>query len=246
MPAVMQNYKIVLAYDGTDFRGWQRQPGERTIQGALENAVFKITRKKTAVYGAGRTDAGVHARGQAASFRVATRLTDEVLFRALNAVLPWDIRIMTLERAAADFHARRSAKSKVYQYRIVAAPRIGPFDFRYALHWPYPLNLRAMRTAASLFVRRADFTAFSSNRERSPVRTVRRSEIRKKGGEVVFTIEADGFLRYMVRTIVGTLLEVGRGKLEPEKVEEIFRRKDRLLTGPTAPAKGLCLVRVDY
>jgi len=246
MSAVMQNYKIVVAYDGTDFRGWQRQPDERTIQGALEDAVFKITRKKTTVHGAGRTDAGVHAQGQAANFRVATRLPDEDLFRALNAVLPWDIRIIALERARPDFHARKSAKSKVYQYRIVVAPRIAPFDFRYALHWPYPLNLRAMRAAAPLFIRRADFTAFSSNRERGPVRTVRRAEIRKKGDEVVFTIEANGFLRYMVRTIVGTLLEIGRGKLEPEKVEEIFRRKDRLLAGPTAPAKGLCLVRVDY
>jgi len=246
MSSVMQNYKIVLAYDGTDFRGWQRQPGERTVQGALEDAVFKITRKKTTVHGAGRTDAGVHARGQAASFRVTTRLPNEDLLRAFNAVLPWDIRILTLEKTAPDFHARKSAKSKVYEYRIVAARRISPFDFRYALHWPYPLNLRAMRTAARLFSRRADFTAFSSNRERNPVRTVRRSEIRKKGDEIVYTIEAEGFLRYMVRTIVGTLLEVGRGKLVPEEVETIFRRKDRLLAGPTAPAKGLCLVRVDY
>jgi tRNA pseudouridine38-40 synthase len=242
----MQNYKIVLAYDGTDFKGWQRQPDEPTIQGALEDAVFKITRKKTAVHGAGRTDAGVHARGQAASFRVATRLLDEDLFRALNAVLPWDVRILTLEKTAAAFHARKSAKSKVYQYRIIHAPRINPFDFRYALHWPYPLNIRAMREAAPLFVRRADFSAFSSNRERNPVRMVRRSEIRKKGDELVYTIEAEGFLRYMVRTIAGTLLEVGRRKLAPDEIEEIFRRKDRRLAGPTAPAKGLCLVRVDY
>jgi tRNA pseudouridine38-40 synthase len=246
MSPVMQNYKIVLAYDGTDFRGWQRQPGERTIQGALEEAVFKITGKKTPVHGAGRTDAGVHARGQVASFRVTTRLADADLLRALNAVLPWDIRIMTLERASPDFQARKSARSKVYEYRIVAARGIGPFDFRYALHWPYPLNLRAMRAAAPLFARRADFTAFSSNRERNPARTVRRSEIRKKGDEIVYTIEAEGFLRYMVRTIVGTLLEVGRGKLVPEEVGRIFRQKNRLLAGPTAPAKGLCLVRVDY
>ncbi len=242
----MQNYKVILSYDGTDFRGWQRQPGERTIQGALEEAVFKITRKRVAVHGAGRTDAGVHALGQGASFRVATRLPDEVLFRGLNAVLPWDVRIVTLEKAAEAFHARKSARSKVYQYRIVLAPQISPFDFRYALHWPYPLDLRAMREAAPLFARRADFTAFSSNRERNPVRTVRRSELRKKGHEVLYTIEAKGFLRYMVRTIVGTLLEVGRGRLAPEEVEGIFGKKDRLLAGATAPAKGLCLLRVDY
>ncbi len=242
----MQNYKIVLSYDGTDFRGWQRQPGERTVQGALEEAVFKITRRRVAVHGAGRTDAGVHALGQAASFQVATRLPDEVLFRGLNAVLPWDVRIVTLDGAPDGFHARRSAKSKVYQYRIFLEPQISPFDFRYALHWPYPLDLRAMREAAPLFARRADFTAFSSNRERHPVRTVRRSELRKTGGQVLYTIEAQGFLRYMVRTIVGTLLEIGRGRLAPEDIEAIFRKKDRLLAGATAPAKGLCLLRVDY
>jgi tRNA pseudouridine38-40 synthase len=242
----MQNYRIVLAYDGTDFKGWQRQPEERTVQGALEDAVFKITRKRTVIHGAGRTDAGVHAMGQAANFRVATRLADADLLRALNAVLPWDIRILTLEKAPDAFHARKSARSKVYRYRIVLAAQASPFDFRYALHWPYPLDLRAMRAAAPLFIRRADFTAFSSNRERHPVRTVRRSEIHKKGDELVYTIEAQGFLRYMVRTVVGTLLEVGRGKLAMEDIEGIFRRKDRTLAGATAPAKGLCLVRVDY
>jgi tRNA pseudouridine38-40 synthase len=242
----MQNYKLVLAYDGTDFRGWQRQPDERTIQGALEEAVFTITRKKTTVHGAGRTDAGVHALGQTGHFGSSTKIPDADLFRALNAVLPWDVRILSLERVRPDFHARKCAKSKVYQYRIIHARQISPFDFRYALHWPYPLNLRAMRAAAPLFVRRADFTPFSSNRERNPVRAVRRSEIRKKGDEVVYTIEAQGFLRYMVRTVVGTLLEIGAGKMKPEAVEEIFRRKERLLAGPTAPAKGLCLIRVDY
>lgn len=242
----MQNYKLVLAYDGTGFRGWQRQPDERTIQGAVEEAIFKITRKRTVVHGAGRTDAGVHALGQTANFGSATRLAESDLFRALNAVLPWDVRILSLEKARPEFHARKCAKSKVYQYRIVHARQVSPFDFRYALHWPYPLDLRAMRAAAPLFVRRADFTAFSSNRERNPVRTVRRSEIRKKGAEVVYTIEAKGFLRYMVRTIVGTLLDVGSGKMSPQDVEEIFRRKERLLAGPTAPAKGLCLIRVDY
>jgi len=242
----MQNYRIVLAYDGTDFKGWQRQPGGRTVQGAVEEAVFRITRKRTAVHGAGRTDAGVHAMAQVAGFRVATRLAEADLLRALNAVLPWDVRILELAEAPASFHARKSARSKVYRYRIVLAPRISPFDFRYALHWPHPLDLRAMRRAAPLFVRRADFTAFSSNRERNPVRTVRRSEIRKHGDELVYTVEAGGFLRYMVRTIVGTLLEVGRGRIAPEEIDGIFRRKERLLAGATAPAKGLCLIRVDY
>lgn len=242
----MKNYKIVLAYDGTDFNGWQRQPDGRTVQGVVEEALRKVTQKKTVVHGAGRTDAGVHALGQTASFRGAFKLTDDILLRALNAVLPADVRIFSLEEAPAGFHARKSARSKLYRFRIVHAPQVSPLDRRYVLHWPYPLDLRAMRQAARMFVRTDDFTAFSSNRDRSPVRTVRRSELRKTGPEIVYTVEAEGFLRYMVRTIVGTLIEVGRGRIPPAQVEEIFRRRDRTLAGPTAAAKGLTLVRVDY
>ncbi len=242
----MKNYKLVLGYDGTDFRGWQRQPEGRTVQGVLEEAVGKITQKQTAVHGAGRTDAGVHALGQVAGFRGAFKLSDAVFLRALNAVLPQDVRIFSLEEAPPDFHARRSARSKVYRYRIVHAAQPSPLDRRYVLHWPHPLKLGKMREAAGLFVRTADFSAFSSNRDRSPVRTVTRSELRKSGQEIVYTIEAAGFLRSMVRTIVGTLLEVGRGRITPEQVEEIFRLKDRSLAGATAAAKGLTLIRVDY
>jgi len=242
----MKNYKLVLAYDGTDFRGWQRQPVGRTVQGVLEDAVHKITGKRTVVHGAGRTDAGVHALGQAAGFRGAFKLSDEVLLRALNAVLPEDVRIFSLEEAPPEFHARRSACSKLYRYRIARAPQPSPLDRRFVLHWPYPLKVGKMRQAAGLFVRTADFSAFSSNRDRSPIRTVTRSELVRAGHEIVYSIEAAGFLRYMVRTIVGTLLEVGRGRIAPEQVEEIFRREDRSLAGPTAAAKGLTLVRVDY
>ena len=242
----MKTYKLVLGYDGSDFRGWQRQPDGRTVQGVIEEALRKITGKRTVVHGAGRTDAGVHALGQVASFRGAFKLADKVLLRALNAVLPEDIRIFSLEEAPPDFHARRSARSKLYRYRIVHAPQPSPLDRRFVLHWPYPLKLGKMREAAGLFVRTADFTAFSSNRDRSPVRTVTRSELRKSGDEIVYTIEAPGFLRYMVRTIVGTLIEVGRGRMTPGQVEDIFRIKARSLAGPTAAAKGLTLVRVDY
>jgi tRNA pseudouridine38-40 synthase len=242
----MPNFKLVLAYDGTDFSGWQRQPDERTLQGVLEEAVFKITRRRASAHGAGRTDAGVHARGQVASIRLSTRLEDEDFLRALNAVLPWDLKVVSLERAAADFDARRSALAKIYQYRIVRSAAISPFDFRYALHWPYPLDVAAMRKAARLVCRTADFTAFSSNRDRHPLRTVTRSEFRKRGDELVYTIEGRGFLRYMVRTIVGTLLEIGRGRSSPDLIDVLFARRDRRLAGPTAPAKGLCLVRVDY
>jgi tRNA pseudouridine38-40 synthase len=248
----MKNYQLVLGYDGTDFRGWQRQPdgpgqqGCRTVQGVLEDAVWRITGKKVVVHGAGRTDAGVHALGQGASFRGAFKLSDAVLLRALNAVLPEDVRVFSLVEAPPDFHARKSARSKLYRYRLVTAPQPSPLDRRFVLHWPYPLKTGEMRAAAGLFVRTADFSAFSSNRDRSPVRTVTRSELRRSGDELVYTIEAAGFLRYMVRTIVGTLLEVGRGRLTPAQVEDLFRLKDRGRAGPTAAAKGLTLVRVDY
>jgi len=239
-------YKLVVAYDGTDFHGWQRQPAGRTVQGALEDALFQVTQKRVAVHGAGRTDAGVHAAGQVASFRAVLKLDDAVLSRALNAVLPDDVRVLSLEPAPPDFHARKSAVSKTYEYRVVTSRLISPFDFRFALHHPAKLHLAAMRRAAALFVREADFSAFTSNREYDPVRRVTRSELRRRGDLLIYAVEAEGFLQYMVRTIVGTLLEVGRGKLPPEAVETIFAARDRALAGPTAPAKGLCLVRVEY
>lgn len=239
-------YKLKLSYDGTDYHGWQRQPDRRTVQGALEDAIFKVTRRRVAVSGAGRTDAGVHALEQVAGFRLRPTMGDREFFRALNAVLPPDIRITSLAKAPAGFHPTRSARSKVYAYRILNVPRVDPFRLRFVLHWPHPLDLRAMKRAAALFEREADFTAFSSNRELQPVRTVVRSRLRRQGDEIVYTVKADGFLRYMVRTMVGTLLEVGRGRIPPEKVEELFQEKGRTLHSPTAPAKGLCLMKVSY
>ncbi|MGB8953102.1 MAG: tRNA pseudouridine(38-40) synthase TruA [Candidatus Aminicenantales bacterium] len=242
----MQNYVLRVCYDGTDYHGWQRQPNKRTIQGTLENAVFRLARKKVPIIGAGRTDAGVHARAQVANFKADLKLKEKELLRALNALLPEDIRIVSLKKTGPAFHARKSAKSKVYEYRIFLSPQINPFVLRYVLHWPYALNVQKMSTAARLFCREADFSGFSSNRLLHPVRKVIRSEIKKRGGEIVYTIEANGFLRYMVRTIVGTLLEVGRGKIPPQKIEDIFREKKRTLSSPTAPAKGLSLVKVIY
>jgi tRNA pseudouridine38-40 synthase len=276
----MTNYKIVLSYDGTDYHGWQRQPDKPTIQGTVEDALERIGRKKAALTGAGRTDAGVHALGQAASFRIDKEMPEAELFKALNALLPDDIRVVSLERVPAEFHARRDAKGKIYQYRIWTSPGISPFAVRYVLHWLYPLHVKRMRDAAALFAREGDFTGFSSaagppglargsasavlacdydsrasgepqarpltNRVLTPVRSVVRSELRRKGDELIYTIEARGFLRYMVRTIVGTLLEVGRGRVPPAAVDEIFRAKRRTLASPTAPAKGLCLVKVIY
>jgi tRNA pseudouridine38-40 synthase len=242
----MQNYLIVLSYDGTDYHGWQRQPKKRTIQGTLEDTLARIVQKKVTVIGAGRTDAGVHAQGQVANFKAALRLSEEELKKALNALLPDDIRVVELKKAAMDFHARRDAKAKVYQYRIFHGPEKNPFVFRYVLHWPYPHNLARKRKAARLYQRQGDFSGFSSNRLLYPVRKVTRSEIKKKGDEIIYTIEASGFLRYMVRTIVGTILEVGKGRVSLEQIEDIFREKQRTLSSPTAPANGLCLMKVLY
>lgn len=242
----MANYKLVLSYDGTDFCGWQRQVDKRTVQGELEEALAKISGTKITVNGAGRTDAGVHAQGQVANFKADLRLKEKDLRQALNALLPDDVKVLSIQKAASDFHARKMAKSKIYQYRICNSRLISPFLLRYVLYWPALLNIQKMAEAAALFEREADFTAFSSNRLLYPVRKVFCSEIKKKGKEIIYTIEANGFLRYMVRTIVGTLLEVGRGKMEPYEIEDIFNEKKRSLAGPTAPAKGLCLVKVIY
>jgi len=241
-----ETYKLLLSYDGTDFHGWQRQPRKRTVQGVVENTLTKIIQKKIPVIGSGRTDAGVHALGQVAHFRAEVSLTEEQLFRAINALLPSDVRVISLDLANPDFHARKMARSKVYQYRILYSHQISPFLFRYVHQWSSPLDLPLMKKAASLFVREDDFSGFSSNRLIQPVRKVFSSEINKKGSEIVFTVEANGFLRYMVRTMVGTLLEIGKGKMAAERIEEVFVKKNRALAGPTAPAKGLCLIKVNY
>ena len=242
----MSNYKIVLSYDGTDYHGWQLQPGKNTIQGTIEQALFRFRSCRIPVIGAGRTDAGVHALRQVAHFRANTRLDAKEFLQALNGTLPKDIRVISLQRVSADFHARKSAKSKIYRYRILNSPRMSPFLLRYVLHWPSALDIQAMSEAAALFIGEYDFTSFSSNKELHPVRNVILSKINQRGKEIAYDVEANGFLRYMVRSIVGTLLEVGRGKMHPEDLEDMFKRKKRSPRSPTSPAKGLCLIKVKY
>jgi len=242
----MQNYKLTLSYDGTDFHGWQRQPDKRTVQGTLEDCLTQITQKRISIIGASRTDAGVHAQEQVASFKADLSLDDEELNRALNSILPPDVRVTSLEKTNMYFHARKTARSKIYQYRIFNSQNISPFLVRYVLHYPGPLKVNLMREAAPLFIREADFSAFSSNRLLHPVRKVMESEIKKRKDEIIYTVEANGFLRYMVRTMLGTLLEIGKGKVRPQKIESFFREKKRSLASPTAPAKGLCLLKVNY
>ncbi len=243
---MVENYKIEISYDGTDYHGWQRQPKKKTIQGSLEKALIKIAKKHIPVLGAGRTDAGVHALAQVANFKAHLRLSEGELRRAMNSLLPQDIRITTLKKVDRNFHARKMALSKVYQYRIFNAKNISPFLLRYALYWPYHLDLDGMKRAAVKFIREADFTPFSSNRLLYPVRTVSRSEIQQKGKEIIYTVEASGFLRYMVRTMAGTLLEIGRGKRPPDIIDDLFEDRKRTLASPTAKPQGLCLIKVNY
>lgn len=242
----MQNYKILVSYDGTEYFGWQRQPDKRTIQGELEKALFQFKNKQVNVIGAGRTDAGVHAQAQAAHFKADINLNEADLQRALNGQLPCDIRITSLQKAAPDFHARRSARSKIYQYRIYNGHTITPFQVRYVLHWPASLDLKKMQEGAELFIREDDFTPFSSNRLLHPVRKIILSEIKMRKKEIIYTVEANGFLKYMVRTIMGTLLEIGKNRIQPENIEKMFRQKKRSLGSPTAPPQGLCLREVKY
>lgn len=243
---LLENIKLTISYDGTDYHGWQRQPGRVTIQGQLEEVLMRIMGEKIRLQAAGRTDAGVHALGQVANFRANCRLSEAELLRALNAMLPFDIRILKVERVPANFQARKSARSKIYRYRIKTSPILSPFDYRYVLHYPYPLDVQAMEEAARCFEREADFSAFSSGQYPNPVRKIFYSRLENLGEELAYTVEANGFLRYMVRTIVGTLIMVGRGRLKPEDIDDLFQQKKRTLSSPSAPARGLCLLRVIY
>ncbi len=243
-----RNIKLVLQYDGTAYHGFQRQPGLVTVQELLEKAIKAVTGEEVRVTGAGRTDAGVHARGQVVNFHTAATVPDERFPFALNSFLPPDVVVVAAQRVPTDFHARRSAKSKVYRYSVLNRLFPCPFLRRYAYHVPQGLNLPAMMEAAAYLVGRHDFASFraAGGSARTTTRTLMALEWRKEGDLLHLRAEADGFLYHMVRAIVGTLLEVGRGKLEPEEVRRILEARNRDLAGPTAPPHGLCLEEVRY
>ena len=247
----MRTIKLTLQYDGTEYVGWQRQDNGTSIQGLVESALQPIEGNPVVVHGAGRTDAGVHALGQVASFGLTSALDCPTLARALNAVLPPDVRVLGAEDAALDFHARFSAVGKRYEYRIINAPIVSPFVQRYAWHVIPPLDIEAMREAADSLVGTHDFAAFqgAGSSVSTTVRTIRAIDWQDGGGydlPLVMRIEGDGFLRHMVRAIVGTLVEVGLGRWPAGCVSDILGSRDRSIAGPTAPARGLFLVRVLY
>jgi tRNA pseudouridine38-40 synthase len=236
--------RITLAYDGTDFHGWQVQPGLPTIQGALEAIVSGMERRPVHVAGSGRTDAGVHARAQVAAFTFDNPIPMENLIRAMNRLLPPAIRVLDAVEVDAEFHPRFEAIAKTYQYTMVRTPLCLPFDWRYAHHHPYPLNEDAMMQAARVFEGEHDFGSMAAADEKyevpgySKVRRVFSSRLERTGDKLVYTVRGSGFLKHMVRNIVGTLIEVGRGNREPASV--------LVRAGATVPAKGLTMVSVEY
>lgn len=248
------NYKLLIQYDGTDFHGWQVQDNDRTIQGELERVIGTLEDAEVKVVGSGRTDAGVHAEGQVANVILRREFTPERLRFAVNGNLWRDIRVMCVEKAADEFHARFSARRKTYIYRIVNAPVMSPFWRRYAIHETRPLDIGKMTAASRLLLGEHDWTAYSSARSdgESKVRTVidcsfeSHWDSRANASLIEFRITANGFLRYMVRSIMGTLLEVGRGEKDSDTIQTAIVNGDRSLAGQTAPANGLSLLRVDY
>jgi tRNA pseudouridine38-40 synthase len=250
----MRNLKIVLAYDGSEFSGWQVQPDAATIQGTLASAVGRITGEKVLPQGSGRTDAGVHALAQVATFATASPVPAENMVKALNDILPSSIRILQACEVPAEFHARKSARAKTYRYRMYREAICPPFLARYVWHYPYPLDQDAMRQAAALVVGEHDFTSFAAvdperGHEDGPASNVRQiflSGWEREGTEFVYTVRGSGFLHHMVRNLVGTFVLTGKGTLKPEDMIRILAARDRSTAGATVPASGLYLVSVEY
>lgn len=298
----MHSIKLTLAYDGSQFHGWQIQPGKSTVQGTLAEVAERLTQQRLQIFGAGRTDAGVHALGQVAHFRTLSELRPIEFQRAFNALLPSAIRVVAAEEVGPDFHARWHALAKTYQYRIYRGRVLSPFDARYVLHDPYPLDVAAMSEAARLFEGVHDFASFAAStgndegdRDRSTVREIYSSqffvrignplcngftgavssattecqtlessvdppgraaspsrestppaELPASGLELIYSVRGRSFMRFMVRKIVGTLLDVGRGRLAPADIPRLFELRDRSKSGPTIAPQGLYLVSVEY
>jgi tRNA pseudouridine38-40 synthase len=248
----MRRIKIALSYDGTDYHGWQVQPGLATIQGTLEQAISGIEGSPVPVAGSGRTDAGVHALAQVAAFSIANPIPVDNLLRAMNRLLPRDIRVTRAEEAPLDFHPRFQAKAKTYEYRIFRAEICPPFERRYVYHHPYPLCVEEMIAAAPLLEGEHDFAAFAASDERdelpgnSKVRSIFCSRLAQESDRLVYRVTGSGFLKHMVRNIVGVLLETGKGNVDRAGVLARLGPGSAIPPGPTAPARGLFLISVEY
>lgn len=260
---LLLNWKLTLAYDGTDFFGWQVQPDRTTIQGTLAEAIERVTGERVLPQGSGRTDAGVHARGQVASFAIAAPIPAENLLRALNRKLPESVRVFSAVPAPPEFHARHAARAKTYEYRIDRAEICPPWRGRFAWALNWPLDLSRMQTAALAIVGAHDFTSFAAfdpdratrsagdedddaPRAIGNTRTIFDSDWQQDGEILAYRVRGDGFLHHMVRNLVGTFVDIGRGHLEPDAIPRILEARTRDAAGPTAPARGLFLDSVEY
>jgi tRNA pseudouridine38-40 synthase len=255
----VRNLKLILSYDGADFAGWQVQPGQTTVQGALASAIGRLSAENVLPQGSGRTDAGVHALAQVASFRTASAIPAENWVRALNDILPPAIRVLEVTEAAPEFHARKSARAKTYRYRIYRGAICPPFLARYVWHYPYPLEESAMIAGAGVVVGEHDFTSFAAvnpervermaaegNTHTTNLRTIFSSTWTREGDELIYTVRGSGFLHHMVRNLVGTFLLMGKGTVTLDDLRRILEVRERTAAGPTAPASGLYLVGVEY
>ena len=247
----MKTFKLTLEYDGTDFNGWQLQANaRRTVQGELEKALSKIFKKdRIPCIGSGRTDSGVHARGQVAHFRVDTDMPPEELMRALNHNIPRDVVVVDAKLVAAKFHAQLSARSKIYSYTILNRPYASALERNRCCYFPRKLNIRLMREEARAYVGKMDFSSFANvdrSRTCDAVRTIKRFQVTKSGDVIRIVVEADGFLYKMVRNMVGTLLEVASGRFPPGSIKKMLNDRDRRAAGLAAVAQGLCLEQVKY
>jgi tRNA pseudouridine38-40 synthase len=247
----MRRIRIQLAYDGTDFHGWQVQPGLLTIQGTLESVVGEIEGRPVHVAGSGRTDAGVHALAQVAAFSIENPIPPPNLRKAMNRLLPASIRVLSTAEAAPDFHPRFQALAKTYEYRIVRAEVCPPWEWRYVHHHPYPLDLDRIQSCAPVLEGEHDFSAFAGSDDRddegkTKVRTIFRSQFEARPDRLIYRVRGSGFLKHMVRNIVGSLLEAGRGNLDESELRALLTPGSPRKAGPTAPAKGLFLVGVEY
>lgn len=250
----MRNLKLILSYDGSEFFGWQVQPDLPTIQAVLASAIGRITGEKVLPQGSGRTDAGVHALGQVVTFATESSVPTANFVKALNDLLPASVRVLAVEEAAADFHARHSARAKTYRYRIFRTAICPPFLARYVWHYPYPLAEETMVRAGPLVEGEHDFTSFAAvdperGREDAPLSNLRRifsSNWERQGDEFIYIIRGSGFLQHMVRNLVGTFILVGKETLQVEDITRILDARNRSSAGATAPASGLFLVNVEY
>jgi len=257
----MRNIKFTIAYDGTDFSGWQAQPGQSTVQGTLTDILEKLMQRRLTIYAAGRTDAGVHAAGQVVNFKTQSSLTPEEFQHAFNALLPPSIRVNAAEEVGPEFHSRWDALAKTYRYRIFRGRVAPPFLWRFVQHDPQEMNFEAMAEAARHFIGEHDFTTFAAStgseeddRERTTIRTIYRSELLRaqnanshhSAEEWVYVVRGKSFMRHMVRKMMGTLMEVGRGKLVPADLPKLLALRDRSKSGGTMPPQGLCLENVEY